>query len=141
MANSGATVQKVFGGPSDQGARDQISSTTQLLPEALVVGSTSRKIRGPKANGHFSIHVRNLTASGATSTMTFWYSNLPDPSETDDTHWIQETLITAIDLTVIGNTFYNVGNVNAEWIRIKTVAVTTAGTLYAYSRVEGSDNR
>ena len=138
-------VKRLYGGGSDQAARTtQPSEANSRVGEALVVSTTAnaRMFKGPQQNAHFSIHVRNLTASGAASTITWWYSNLPNPDPAVDSDWVQDTSITAIDLTVANATYMvNVGNVNAEWIRVKPSVAVSAGTLYAYTRVEGVDNR
>lgn len=141
MAITNSTVKRIFGGPADLRGRHQADSTSQRVAEPLAVGVTARKFKGPKSNGHMSIMTRVATASGATSTMTFWYSNLPDPDETSDADWSLDTSLTSIDLTATGNTFYNAGNVNAEWVRVKVTTVTTAGTIWQFTRVEGVDNK
>lgn len=142
MALTNSTVKRIYGGAADQGGRNTADNTTQRVPELLVVSATAnaRMIKGPKNNGHFSFFLRNVAASGATSAFTVWYSNLPDPDPTSDADWVQDTSITSIDLTLVANNFVNVGNVNAEWIRFKPVVVTSAGTMFMFTRVEGVDN-
>ena len=137
------TTYRIYGGAADTDGRQQASDTTQRQPETLQVSATAnaRMFKGPKANGHWSMFFRNVTASGATSTLTIWYSNLPNPDPTSDADWVQDASIAAVDLTAVGNTMLNVGNVNAEWIRVKPVCVTTAGTCFAYIRSEGEQHR
>ncbi len=140
MSNVTSTVHRIFGHPDAIG-RLNVEANGQTLAETLAVGTTARRFRGPKANGHFSIHARVASAAGATSVLTFWYSNLPDPDVDTEGHWVQDTGIADIDLTSVATNFVNVGNVNAEWIRAKAVVATTTGTAYMYTRVEGVDNR
>jgi hypothetical protein len=70
-----------------------------------------------------------------------WYSNLPNPDPTVDAHWVQDTGITSIDLSVVANTFLNIGNVNAEWVRFKVTRSSGTIALYLWARVEGADNK
>jgi hypothetical protein len=143
MPAYGSLVYRLFGGAADTDGRQEATSQTQRNAELLTVSATAnaRMVKGPKTNGHFSYHLRNVTASGATSAFTVWYSNLPDPDPTLDADWVQDTTITSVDLTVVANTFINVGNVNAEWVRFKPVVVTSAGTITLFVRVEGINNR
>ena len=140
MPVTGYTSYRLFGGASDQSGRESGDATNQRVPET-VSATTSRKMRGPKANGHFAVMMRVTSAFGASSLATVWYSILPDPDETSDADWVQDSNITAVDLTATGNTLLNVGNVNAEWVRLKVVRATSDGALWAYGRVEGDDNR
>ena len=143
MSVSNVMVYRLYGGAADTDGRQVAGSTSQRVAEALTVSATAnaRMFHGPKVNGHWSAFIRNVSASGATSALTVWYSNLPDPDPTSDADWVQDTSITSIDLTVVGNTFLNVGNVNAEWIRFKPNVATSAGTIFAFIRVEGQQNR
>lgn len=77
------------------------------------------------------------TGSSLTSAITFWASNLPNPSVSDDTDWVQQT-----DITLTGPTTASsfkgmavVGNCNAQWYRVKIVTSngTGAATVYAHT--------
>ena len=83
--------------------------------------------------------VRNAEGGVTTSALTLWYSNLPNPDPTVDSDWVQDTTFTTIDLTVAATSYFvNVGNVNAEWVRVKPSVVTSAGTgIYVWVRSEG----
>lgn len=135
--------KRIYGGKVSQGdasALAQFNATNQLDGEPLQVSTTAnnRRLKGPKRTGHFSYFVRNGAASGAGSTFTVWYSNLPDPDPTNDTHWVQDASIASIDLTVANTSYFvNVGNVFAEWIRFKPSVLVSAGDLVVWSRVEG----
>lgn len=135
--------RRTYGVSSIEDERNRSTNeTSQAQAETLSVSATAnnRRFRMPRGGGHFSLHTRVGSASGATSALTVWYSNLPNPDVTDDTHWVQDTSITAIDLTVANTTyFHNVGNVYAEWIRIKPVVASSAGTMYQWLRVEGAE--
>lgn len=135
-------TKRIYGGPGDQAGRTLTGMNSQTLPELLVVSATlnARKFWGPIKNGHLSIHLANITASGATSTFTVWYSNLPEPDPAVDAHWVQDTSIAAVDLTIVANTFINIGNVDACWVRLKPNVVTSAGTVWCWVRAEGVDH-
>lgn len=49
---------------------------------------------------------------------------------------MQDASISAIDLTVVGSTFVTVGNCHAEWVRIKPVVATTAGSIVVWVRTD-----
>lgn len=131
---------RIFGGmPSgDVQIQQGGSPTTQNVSETVAVGTTRRMFMGPKANAHFSIHLLVDSAAGATSAMTVWYSNLPNPSLASDADWVQDTTIGALDLTVTGGKFTNAGNVDAEWVMLKAVVAASTGNIRAFVRVEGT---
>lgn len=132
---------RVFGGGvTDQGSRAFTNPSNQAVAEVLAVATTSRKVRGPRSNGHFSYHLSITEASAGASAITVWYSNLPNPDETDDTHWVQDTTIGSIALTSTTTVFGNVGNVNAEWVRYKAVVAADTASVFLYHRAEGSEN-
>lgn len=139
-AQTSSSVRRLYGVSSDADTRARATSeSVQLVGETLAISATAnaRRFKGPKDGGHFSLFFRNLGASGATSALTLWYSNLPDPDPTDDTHWVQDTTFTTIDLTVANTSyFYNIGNVFAEWFRIKPVVAASAGALVCWARIE-----
>jgi len=113
--------------------------TNQAVPEQLASGADYRRaFMGPKAGGHFSLNVFVDQAGGAGSTLTVWYSNLPNPSVADDTAWTQDATIGALDLTSTANKFTNVGNVNAEWVMLKAHIATSQCNMRAFVRVEGT---
>jgi hypothetical protein len=141
MAINQSTAVRVFGGATtDSSARSSTNPSDQGVGELLSVGTTARRVKGPKKNGHFGYHARVTSAAGAASAMTVWYSNLPSPDPTADADWVQDTTITSLDMTATGGTFVNVGNVNAEWIRFKAVVAVSTGNFYLYYRAEGSEN-
>lgn len=142
MSFINAFTKRIYGGTvgADQAARAQMGTSNQSILETLTVSATAnaRAFKGPQRNGHFSAHIRNGAASGATSAITLWYSNLPNPDPAVDTDWVQDTTFTTIDMTVANTSYFvNVGNVNAEWVRIKPSVVTSAGSMYAWVRTEG----
>lgn len=141
MSYINAYTKRLYGTTvGDQAARAQLGTSNQSELETLTVSATAnaRSFKGPQRNGHFSMHIRNGTASGATSNLTLWYSNLPNPDPAVDTDWVQDTTFTTIDLTVANTSYFiNVGNVNAEHVRLKPNVATSAGSMYAWVRVEG----
>lgn len=140
MSRVGSYVRMLFGGAvgDDPIARASVGPNHQNIFENITT-TTSRVTAGPQRNGHMSFHIRVNTGSSPVGTLTVWYSNLVDPDPATDGHWVQDTAIAAIDLSVVANTFLNVGNVNAQHVRLK--ATRTSGTiaLNVFSRVEGVD--
>lgn len=132
---------RVFGGgPTDQETRAASNPSNQAVAEVLAVATTSRMVKGPKRNGHFSYHLSVTEASGGASAITLWYSNLPYPDVTNDAHWVQDTTVGSIALTGVATFFGNVGNVNAEWIRYKAVVAGDTASAWLWHRAEGSEN-
>lgn len=140
MSSPTSHVRRTYGVSSNADDRARATNESQqLLGETLTVSATAnaRRFKGPKRGGHFSLFTRNLGASGATSLLTLWYSNLPDPDPAVDSHWVQDAAFTAIDLTVADTSyFHNVGNVYAEWIRVKPVVASSAGALVQWMKTE-----
>lgn len=138
MSYINAYVKCIFGRDlaGDQAARAMSGKTAQTQVEN-VAATTSRKMKGPQRNGHFSYHLSVAAGSSPVGTLTVWYSNLPDPDETNDAHWVQDTSIASVDLSVVANTFVNVGNVNAEHVRFKVTRSSGTIALYLWARVEG----
>ena len=137
-----ASVVCVFGRHTsdDPLARASSGPNAQTIKE-LVAATTGRRVRGPSQNGHFSYHLMVAAGTAPVGTLTIWYSNLPDPDPTNDAHWVQDTSIASVDLSVVANTFINVGNVNAEFVRFKVTRSGGTIELGLYARVEGEDNR
>lgn len=140
MSYINSFVRCIFGRAlaADQAARAMAGSNGQRLQE-LVVATTSRVMKGPQRNGHFSYHLVNGAGTAPVGTLTIWYSNLPSPDETSDADWVQDTSIASVDLSVVANTFVNVGNVNAEHIRFKVTRTSGTISLFLWARSEGVD--
>lgn len=130
---------RIFGGmPSATISVQQAGDVNNAgVPETVAVGTDRRRIKGPKKNGHFSLQTFVDGAGGATSAMTVWYSNHPDPSLASDADWVQDTTIGTIDLTITGTKMFNAGNVFSEWIMLKAVIATSTANIRAFVRVEG----
>ena len=124
----------------DQAARALAGSAAQTLGENITA-TTSRKTKGPQLNGHYSYHAIVGAGSSPVGTLTIWYSNLVDPDETNDAHWVQDAAIASLDLSVVANTFVNVGNVNAEHVRFKVTRTSGTINLVLWVRSEGVENR
>lgn len=140
MSNLNSNVIRIYGGmPSGDVLVQQAAGPSNAgVSETVAVGTSRRSFMGPKIGGHFSLQLFVDSAAGATSTMTVWYSNHPNPSVANDNDWTQDASITAFDLTLTGTKFINIGNVDAEWIMLKTVIVTSTGNIRAFVRVEGT---
>jgi hypothetical protein len=60
-----------------------------------------------------------------------------DPDVTNDAHWVQDAAIASLDLSVVANTFVNIGNVNAEHVRFKVTRSSGTINLVLWVRSEG----
>lgn len=141
MSYIGSDVIKVFGDPlipaADGGTPfPNQSPAAQLDGETLAVATTSRKVKGPQRGGHFSFFGRVTEASAGASSLTVWYSNLPEPDATNDAHWVQDATIGSIALTAVASFFNTVGNVYAEWVRFKCVVAGDTADLVLWYRSE-----
>jgi hypothetical protein len=141
MSYIGSYARMLFGGTvgGDQPGRASGGSAHQNISES-VVATTRRSIKGPQRNGHYSLHVKNAAGSAPVGNLTVWYSNLPNPDLTSDADWVQDTTVTSIDLSVVANTFVNVGNVNAEHVMVKVLRTSGTISLIVWARAEGVDN-
>ena len=138
MSYINAFVKCMFGrtvGP-DQAARSMSGSNAQTVGENITA-TTSRVTKGPQRNGNFSYHAIVGAGTLPVGTLTVWYSNLPAPDPDDDDHWVQDTSISALDLSMAGGTFVNVSVVNAEHVRFKVTVTSGTINLVLWSRTEG----
>lgn len=148
MAFVGGTfAQRLYGGKPDTANGTlpdvrNLNAVNQVQAESLTA-DTYRMMRGPRQNGHLSAHIIVGAGSspGAGSALTVWYSNLPDPDPTNAAHWVQDTSISSVDLTVAANTFLNVGNINAEYVMFKAHVVSGTVALVLFARAEGPSVR
>jgi len=140
MSYIGSYSRMLYGGAAgdDPLARASGGSKHQNIAESITT-TTRRTMKGPQRNGHFSFHVKNGTGSSPVGNLTVWYSDLPNPDVTSDADWVQDTTITAIDLSVVANTFVNVGNVNAEHVMLKVTRTSGTVSIVVWARVEGVD--
>lgn len=139
MSNINTNSIRLYGGmPSgDIQVQQAAGPSNANVSETLAVGTVRRLAAGPKINSRFSLHVFVDSAGGATSAMTVWYSNHPNPSLATDNDWVQDTVIGTIDLTVTGGKFINVGNVDTEYIMVKAVVATSTANVRVFYRAEG----
>lgn len=140
MSINQSSAIRIFGGDGSPEALALNNPSSQANGEALAVGTHARKARGPRRSGQFSAHIGVTAAAGATSALSIWYSNMPNPDPDNDAHWVEDTTITPVDLAATGNSFLNVGNVNAEWIRYKATIAASGGDLFLYHRAEGVEH-
>lgn len=132
--------RRLFGGkpatPTTTYVNPLDNPADQANAETLTVGTTRRVCKGPGGQGGFwSYHVYNATASGATSNMKIYFSNLPNPDPATAAHW-KDSGITAIDLTTTAtSTQATRASDYYEWIMFEATAVTSGGTMWAYARV------
>lgn len=121
---------------ADQAARAMSGSNAQTVGEN-VTSTTSRSTKGPQGGDHFSYHLKVGAGSSPVGTLTVWYSNLPEPDPAVDAHWVQDTDIGSVDLSVVANTFVNVGNVYAEHVRFKVTRSSGTLNVLLWVRAEG----
>lgn len=140
MSFIGSYVKMLFGGSvsDDPNARASGGKNHQNIAES-VVATTSRVIAGPFTGGHFSLHIKNGAGAAPVGTLTVWYSNLPFPDPTADADWVLDASVTSVDLSVATNTFFNVGNVNAQHIRVKVTRASGTISLIVWARAEGAN--
>lgn len=140
MSYIGSYVRMLFGGAigDDQNARSSAGSKHQNIGENIAV-TTSRLFHGPQVNGHYSLHVKVAAGAAPVGTLTVWYSNLPNPDPTADADWVLDASVTSIDMAVVANTFVNVGNVNAQHVRLKVTRASGTINLIVWVRAEGVD--
>ena len=122
----------------DQAGRAMAGSAAQTLAESITA-TTSRVCAGSQKTGHFSYHLLVSAGAAPVGTLTVWYSNLPDPDPTVDGHWVQDASIAAVDLSIVANTFGNVGNVSAQHVRFKVTRTSGTLAVVLWVRAEGSD--
>ena len=140
--NTNATVRRIFGGGSGstaaaaEKAAQVWQPSNQAQGEALAVGTHSRRFKGPQRNGQWSYQAKATAAAGATSTLKFYYSNLPDPDPATAAHW-EDSGIVALDLTSTTTDFGSVADKFPEWIMAQAVIANSGGSLYLWVRSEG----
>jgi hypothetical protein len=132
MAAINSKVRRILGGDGTENYND----ASQDRPETLPVGTTRRVFKGPTKQGHWSFHCNVTTGGGATSTLKFYYSDLPNPDLTNANHW-KDSGIAAVDLSVAGATFGNQADVFPEWIKAEAVVATSPAAGWMYVRSEG----
>jgi hypothetical protein len=137
-SNNNFGVRRIFGGKfSDIGSYAAPDSNSQAVAETLPVGTTRRVFRGPRHDsGIWSYHVNCAEAGAATSSLKFYFSDLPNPDPTVAAHW-KDSGITAIDLAVVATTFATRTGDYPEWIMAEAVVVTNTADVWAYVRVAG----
>lgn len=129
----------IFGRDGTQALRSVTDAQGQLLGET-VAATTSRRFMGPSKGGRGSAHL--VIGAGITGSVTVWYSNLPDPDETNDAHWFQDASSSAT-VTLSGsavNSFLAWGNVMASYVRIKVTVSGGSGTVVCWTRAEGDQS-
>lgn len=141
MSYIGSYARMLYGGSAtaDANARASGGAQHQNILESVIL-TQRRTMKGPTRNGHFSLHVKNGAGSSPVGNLTVWYSNLPNPDASADTDWVQDTTITTVDLSIVANTFINVGNVNAEHVMVKVTRTSGTIALVVWARSEGVDN-
>lgn len=127
-------VRRIFGGNS--GSPGHLNIANQAIGETLAIGTHSRKFKGPRRNGEWSYQAKATSAAGATSTLKFFYSNLPDPDPDTAAHWV-DSGISAIDLTATTTVFGSLADKFPEWIMAQAVIANSGGDLYVFVRSEG----
>lgn len=137
-------VLKVFGAAGANGERaDYNPNRASSLATENITATFSRKFKGPTRTGHGSLHFIS-TSAALVATMTFWVSNMPDPDETNDAHWVAVTAPASINLAASQNTYVVLPDMTGvqgagwypEWIRAKITFTSGAGTIVGWWRGE-----
>ena len=87
----------------------------------------------PFSMEHGSLFSLHCVYGGLTGTLTLWQSNIPDPSLTDDTDWVENTDVTFTALSGAGKQFINAGNAAAYKYRVKYFHGSGTGDLDVYA--------
>ena len=132
-------AKMLFGVDGTAQSRAQNGASGQLNGET-VSASTGRRTVGVVKGGRFSAHL--VIGSGITGSVTVWYSNLPDPDETNDAHWVQDTNAQS-QVTLSGaavNAFLAASGVIAAYWRVKVTVTSGSGTVVCWTRQEGDQS-
>ena len=144
LTNLNAGLHRVYGGmPSgDPQVQNGFTNQNQGIGEVLPVATYRRMIPGGGRNTSLvSVHSIVDATFGATSAMTIWSSDLPNPSLASDADWV-DTGTTPVDLTVSGGKMSVVGvGAFAQWVMIKVVSATSQGTLRVFAKVSGEEKQ
>lgn len=103
-----------------------------IAHDGVVVSGThySRKI-SPK-NLAYGLQVN--TTGTLTGTWTVWYSNKENPSEADDTDWVQDTSAPVTNPAGATTKWaYDAVDFARKWARLKYVNSGGAGSIFAYA--------
>lgn len=140
MSKFNFPAKMIFGRDGTQTLRSVTDAAGQKQGET-VAASTGRRFVGPVKNGCGSAHL--IVGAGITGSITVWYSNLPDPDETADGDWVQETNAAAtVALTgAATNVYLYWTSVLASWFRIKVIVSGGSGTVACWVRNEGDQSR
>jgi hypothetical protein len=146
MARNSTRTRRIFGGGGGQPtfaaagsaayARDLGEPANQATTESLAVGTHYRVFPGPSGLDSWSYHINPTSAAGATSTLAFLYSNLPNPDPETAAHWV-DSGITPIDLTATTDSHATVTGKYPAWILAKATIANSGGALWGYVRVPG----
>lgn len=117
-----------LGTGSDSGAPDRdgvaVSSTTTYY---------SKMWSGRNADG-YGLHVQ--WTGTPTGTLTLWMSDKANPSEADDSDWVQDTTFSPTNPAGSGSKFRDdAANARAYRKRLKYVNASGSGVLYGYVTV------
>jgi hypothetical protein len=141
----GSNTRRLFGGKPDtaNGSAPDIRNlnTVNQLQAESITATCARMMRGPRANGHMSAHIIVGAGSSPVGTLTVGYSNLPDPDPANDAHWVPDANVSSVDLSVVANTFLNLGNIDAEYARFKVTYTSGTISLIVFVRAEGLEPR
>lgn len=89
------------------------------------------KMWGGEDATYYGLHLR--WTGTPTGTFTLWQSDVPEPSEADDTDWVQDTAWTPTNPAGSASKFHDdASNAPAHRKRLKYVNASGSGTLYGY---------
>lgn len=117
--------------------RGSTTQAGQLAPEAIAVGTKSVACPGSSTHSRYSFQA--IPSGTFTASMTVWYSLLPNPDETNDGHWFQDTDIGTINFAAGTNVGKLLGNACVPWVRYKVVVASGTLSLCLFHEVPHSD--
>jgi hypothetical protein len=138
MSYIGSQVKMLYGAGGDALALASAGSNHQNTPE-LITANQFRVAVGPQdGQGFYSFHAKVAAGAAPVGSLTVWYSNLPNPNPALDSDWVQDAGVTAIDLSVVANTFKTVPSVIADHIRFKVAFTSGTISLILWYKANGA---
>lgn len=125
-----AAPQKLFITPNGS------DSFAPPLDGVGVSGATTyySKVFGAKNSDGQSVHLE--WTGTPTGTFTMWCSDKPNPDETDDDDWVEDTTFTPTNPAGSASKMLDSGgNMKANLKRIKYVNAASSGTLFGWATV------
>lgn len=150
MPSNTYTTIRLFGGKEPQPTtgkqqyqRPLMNENDQAVVETLAVGTHNRVFPGPRGPYPcWSIHGNITEVAAATSSLKFYYSDLPNPDPGEVSHWklVDAAKIPTISLDSADSRQYTIVNDMFRWIKAEAVVVGNTCDLWLYAMVSGVNN-